>query len=164
MVAGITAGATVTAAIIAAVAAYFASRRERRRVLYSEAFKAALGWQEMLYRVRRRTLDNQSETVAMFHELQERITYYEGWIGSESKFMARSFRRLVRAVKDGTETQITKAWGEPIRAIPGNATPDDDHPRFVTESEAFLKDVRGYLSPWQFRKLWVVGRNKDKGA
>lgn len=158
LIAGIAAFATVSAASIAALAAYFSGKRERRRLLYGEAYKAALGWSEMLYRVRRRHV-NDSEVVEQFHELQERITYYRGWIGSESRYMQRSFDRFVKAVKDGTEQLITEAWDEPERPLPGNAKPDDKHPIFDTESKAFLRDVRSYLSPLCFRKIAVIRRN-----
>src|SRR4051812_46812472 len=101
IVAGIAAAATLVAASMAGMAAYLASRRERRRLLYGEAFKAAMGWHEMLYRVRRRRDDNAGEIVDQFHELQERLTFYQGWIASESRYMERSYKRLVSEVKGG---------------------------------------------------------------
>lgn len=164
VVAGIAASATLVAATIAATAAYLASKRERRRLLYGEAFKAALGWHEMLYRVRRRRTDNEGELVETFHELQERLTYYQGWIASESRYMERSYKRLVAAVKGGTEPLIRQAWESPVRPVPGNALPADEHPTFDAESSRFLQDVRSFLSPLYFRKLAVVWRNSGKRA
>ena len=161
LVAGIAATATVSAAIIAALAAYLATRRDRRRQLYGEALKAALGWREMLYRVRRRQKSNQADLVDKFHDLQEQLTYYQGWIGSESRYVARSYRRLVKAVKDGTQELITATWNEPIRELPGNALPTDEHPSFDVEADAFLRDVRGHLSPWKPRKIGVYWRNRE---
>jgi hypothetical protein len=163
-VAGIAAGAAIAGAMIAAIAAYLSTKRDRRRLLYGEAFKAALGWQEMLYRVRRRAKGGEAAIVDKSHDLQEELTYYEGWMGSESKYMARSYRRLVRAVKQGTESHITTAWSESIRPVPGNATEEDVHPRFQTESDGFLRDVRAYLSPWQWRKFGMMWRNRKSKA
>lgn len=164
LVAGIAASATLVAALVAVVSAYFASKRERRRLLYGEAFKAALGWHEMLYRVRRRREENAGEIVEKFHELQERLTYYQGWIASESRYMERSYKKLATAVKRGTEQLIRQAWEDPVRPIPGNALPEDEHPNFDVEASRFLQDVRSYLSPLYFRKLAVVWRNSGKRA
>lgn len=162
LIAGMAGTATLLAALIAAIAAYLASKRDRRRLLYGEAFKAALGWVELLYRVRRRSGKNDDNIVASFHTLQESLTYYEGWIASESKYMARSYRRLVKAVKDQTESPITAAWDEPIRPRPGIARSDEEHPDLRIEGDVFMRDVRAYLSPWQLRKIWVACRNWDE--
>lgn len=161
VVAGIAAMATVSAAIIAAVASYLATKRDRRRILYGEALKAALGWKEMLHRVRRRTKDNEGQIVELFHGLQESILYYEGWIASESRYMARSYRRLVQTVKIETEPLIQEAWSQSIRPAPGNAIDSDIHPNFSRASDDFMKDVRSYLSVWQLRKLAVFWRNRE---
>lgn len=161
IVAGIAAGATIGAALIAAIAASFATIRGRRRVLYGEAYKAALGWTEMLYRVRRRSGADDAAIIERFHDLQESLTFHEGWIASESKFVARSYRRLVQSVKTATEPLIRQAWNEDVRLSPGNATTADAHPTFDAEADSFLKDVRGHLSMWQFRKIAVYWRNKE---
>ncbi len=160
VVAAIAAAASLFAVTITAIAAYLATKRDRRRTLYGEAFKVALGWQEMLYRVRRRQPDDGPALLKKFHELQENLTYYQGWIGSESKYMERSYRRLVRAVKQGTEQHIVDAWAAPTRAIPGQALPEDSHPQFDLEADEFLRDVRGHLSLQPWRKLAVVWRNR----
>jgi hypothetical protein len=161
LTASIGAVASVSVVVTGGLTAYFAGRRDRRRTLYGEAVKAALGWHEMLYRVRRRTTENSPQLVAMFHELQEMLTYYQGWIGSESAVLERSYNRFVKDVKRATEAEIQKAWAEPIRPVPGNARGEDTHPDVSDFAASFLADVRDHLSPWPWRR-WAL-RNRAKG-
>jgi hypothetical protein len=152
--------ATATAvASLSALAAYLASKRERRRVLYSEATKAAVAWEEMLFRVRRRSADQERELIDTFHTLQDDLTYHRGWVGSESRYMKRSYDKLTTEVKRATTDLITEAWTKPVRPAPGNALPDDVFPELAPFIDAFLCDVRSHLSPWFWRKLAVVWRN-----
>jgi hypothetical protein len=155
--------ATVLVAIIAGLWAYLAGKREQRRLLYSEAVKAAVGWKEMLYRVRRREKGQERELINKFHDLQDQIAYYQAWIGSESEHMQRSYDRLVAAVKERTESLITAAWNEDIRPVPGNARPDDEHPKLSDLTDSFLVDVRAHLSPWWWQRRKVRERNPKEG-
>lgn len=156
----ITAGATLTVAILSLLAAYLAGKRERRRSLYSEAVRAAVAWRELLYRVRRRRAGQESELISAFHSAQDQLAYYQAWVGSDSRLMKRSYDRLVREVKAQTEDLIRSAWADPVRPIPGNAVDTDEHPDLSAAIDTFLKDVRSHLSPWPWRKLAVVGRNR----
>jgi hypothetical protein len=156
------AAATVSVAAVSALAAYLASKRERRRALYSEAVKAAVAWEEMLFRVRRRSGGQERELVDRFHELQDDLTYHQAWVGSESKYMKRSYDKLIAEVKHSTADLITEAWGQPLRPPPGNALPDDDFPSLGPVVDVFLRDVRSHLSPWVWRKLAVAYRNRSK--
>jgi hypothetical protein len=152
---------TVVVALVSALTAYLATKRERRRILYSEAVQAIIGWTEMLYRVRRRGADEARELVHTFHDLQDKLSYYEAWIGSESKYMSRSYSRLVRGVKFVTMPLIQKAWDSPVRPEPGNSTPDDVHPDLSIAVEEFLADVRSHLSPTVVRKFALAYRNRS---
>jgi hypothetical protein len=96
---------TLTAALVAAaVALYLNARgrknaeRDRRRTLYSEAYRVALEWCEGIYRVRRRPQDGSGDAdlVRHFHEMQERIAYYEGWLAMESPQLGRAYKRFLR--------------------------------------------------------------------
>lgn len=159
-VALIGATATILVAILGALATYFSAKRERRRLLYGEATKAAVGWKEQLYRIRRRQAGQEADLVASFHDLQDRLTYHQAWIGSESKYMQRSYDLLVALVKEKTEPLITQAWGEAIRPVPGNATAQDVHPDISAPTERFLLDVRSHLSPLFWRKWALRWRNR----
>jgi hypothetical protein len=160
--ASITAGVTLIVAITSLLAAYLASKRERRRTLYSEAVRSVLGWNEMVYRVRRRAPGQERELIERFHDLQDQLAFYRAWIGSESSIMKRSYDRLVTGVKTKTEPLITSAWSADVRAVPGNALPEDEHPELSDLTDSFLRDVRSHLSPWPWRKLSVRWRNRER--
>jgi hypothetical protein len=166
----VAAGAAASAAVIVAVLSAFLARvfagRDRRRQMYGEAFRAALEWQEMLYRVRRRDKSDEAERVILdrFHDLQERLNYYEGWIGSESKYMRRSYRDLVEKQKLATRALIQEAWDKPGKK--GNAADGDLHPDAGgsrTAPDVFLRDVRNHLSVQPWRWFMVIIRNRKRG-
>lgn len=142
--------------------AYFAAKRQQRRATYSEAVRAATAWKELLYRVRRRQKGQAPTIIELFHQAQDNLSYYEAWVGAESQYMARSYARLVKAVKQSTETLIREAWKDAIRRVPGDARPSDAHPDLDDAVKAFLQDVRSHLSPWPWpwRKIAMVCRNR----
>jgi hypothetical protein len=149
-------------AAFSGLAVYVTAKRDRRRNLYSEAYKAALGWREVLYRVRRRAAGEEATRalVERFHGLQETIDYYQGWIATESPWLARSYCRLVGDVKSATDKLIAEAWKAPPRD-PTSGTPEDDkHPELSEATERFLFDVRSHLAIWLVPKLFVVWRNR----
>lgn len=152
---------SLTVAVLGALAAYLAGKRQQRRGTYSEAVRAATAWKELLYRVRRRQRGGAPAIIELFHVAQENLAYYEAWVGAESKYMARSYKRLVRAVKAKTEPLIQEAWKGNVRIAPGDALPTDLHPALDADVGAFLKDVRSHLSPWPWRKIAMVWRNRE---
>lgn len=162
----ISAGIAASSALVVALLSAFIARvyvgRDRRRQMYGEAFRAALEWREMVYRVRRRsnTKDGGREVIDKFHELQERLDFYEGWIGSESKYMRRSFELLVKAAKDATQADIQAAWEKPGKK--SNADPEDHHPTIdQAVVNGYLRDVRGHLSLQPGRWIAVAWRNRE---
>lgn len=159
----IAAVATIVTSLLAVAASRIAAVRERRRVLYGEAVQAALAWQELLYRVRRRR-DNGAavkDVVDHFHDAQDRLTYYQGWVGSDSKFLARSYRVLVFRIKRETQPLIQNAWQQPVREVETLGTsPDEAHPVIEEALQAFLLDARAHLSLQPWRKFGVWWRNR----
>jgi hypothetical protein len=122
-------------------------RRDRRRTLYSEAYKAALAWVEMLYRVRRRDPERPYELAAQFHKLQEDIDFYQGWIESESIAFGRAYQRLVLEVKALTLPDIQAAWATgPVDPQHGFSLQGDTHPPVESAKQQFLRDLRAHLS------------------
>ena len=160
-IAVIAASASVVVSVMGALAAYMAAKRQQRRVTYSEAVRAATAWKELLYRVRRRRAGQEAGIIELFHQAQDNLSYYEAWVAAESEYMARSYARLVKAVKDVTETEIQQAWKDEIRTSLGDALPDDVHPDVSGAVSAFLKDVRSHLSPWPWRKIAMAWRNRE---
>lgn len=153
--------ATILVAIISGLTAYLAAKRERRRQLYGEAVQAIVGWREMVYRVRRREEGQTRELINAFHDLQSKLSFYEAWIGSESKYTSRSFGRLVKAVKKKCEPVIREAWKASLRASPADDVTTDVHPELQADIDSFLVDVRSHLSPLPWRKLALVWRNTE---
>jgi hypothetical protein len=157
--------ASIVVAIISGLTAYLAAKREGRRQLYGEAVQAIVTWREMVYRVRRRDANQDRELIGAFHDLQSRLSYYEAWMGSESKYTTRSYCRLVKEVKTECEPLIQEAWKSPVRSSPAVDVPTDRHPNIHSAVDNFLKDVRSHLSPLPWRKLALGARNtKGKTA
>jgi hypothetical protein len=158
---------TLTAALVAAaVALYLNARgrknaeRDRRRTLYSEAYRVALEWCEGIYRVRRRPQDGSGDTdlVRHFHEMQERIAYYEGWLAMESPQLGRAYKRFLREVMDEARPLIQDAWSHLGCPPTGQTNPDDQAPALNEAKGRFLLDVREHLSRW----FWVRGRLRKR--
>lgn len=164
LIAVIGASATILVALFGVLAAYLSVRRDRRRALYGEATRAAVAWNEQLYRVRRRRAGDEASLIEHFHQIQDDLAHYQAWIGSESRLMKRSYDRLVLGSKSATQSLINEAWEQPIRPLPGNACSSDEHPHLDDLAAAFLRDVRSHLSPQPWRKLAVAWRNREKAT
>lgn len=153
---------SIAVAAIGWIGSRLSARRDSRRNLHSEAHKAALAWREMVYRIRRRP-DNDNakrKLVERFHELQETLDYYEGWLCTESRYLGHSYGRMLGTIRSASAPCITAAWAAPLRDPAEGTPPDDDHPQTSAATTAFLRDVRSYLSFWQVPKLFVVWRNR----
>ena len=148
-----------------AAALVVSGAQARRREVYSEAYKAAMAWREMLYRVRRRADGDRAAhaLVDRFHDLQEQLDYFEGWVASESASMAKSYCRLVAAIKMKTRGPLQAAWSENRRRLPSDGPLEGDkHPDLTAERDAFLKDVRSHLSFLLFPRIAVIWRNRSE--
>jgi hypothetical protein len=88
---------TLVSLVLRGVGLVISGQQARQRDLFSKAYEAAMGWNEMLYRIRRRADGDEADRalVERFHELQEQIDYYEGWTASEGRFIGKSYCRLV---------------------------------------------------------------------
>jgi hypothetical protein len=171
---GITLSGAAEAAIITACAGLLVTlfrvlalittkRRERQRELYGNAYRVAMAWRQMLYRVRTRAPGSEHELLKRFDMLQVKIDYYRGWTASEGRWIGRSYARLVTDVQNKTNPLINKAWKMPYcERLPTNDDRDGEgHPQTNGTSDQFLKDVRNFLSPWLVPKLAVIWRNLD---
>jgi hypothetical protein len=153
--------ASVLAATIAGLFVWYKAREERRRTLYSNAYKAAMSWVEMVYRVRRRCDGQEQELVGRFHDAQEDISYHEGWLATEAPALGRSYCTLVAAVRAAASPLIQDAWKEPVRALGEHTREADRHPDVRAAREAFLLDVREHLSIWPWVQHRVDERNPE---
>lgn len=156
---------TLIAALVAACVAVFANwrshrsaRMDRRRTLYGEAYQAVLEWCEAVWRVRRRPADGSGDDalVQHFHELQERLAYYDGWLALESTLLAKAFRTFTYGVLDECEPLIRTGWKRDGRK-PQDPRPDGEaDPSIDALKEQFLTDVRDHQSkaPWRRLRFW----------
>jgi len=143
-------------ALAVAIGRHVAEARNRRRDIYSEAYRTVMDWVEMVYRVRRRSAESEGNIIQHAHEIQERIAYHEGWLASESVALRNSYSIFVEDVKRETAPLIAKAWQEPPRSV-GKMTQEGDlHPDVGEASSEFLRDVRAHLALWPPSR-WSLG-------
>jgi hypothetical protein len=147
-------GAAIPATIAAAVAIYVSvvgrkrEDQQRRRDLYSEAYRLALEWCEAIYRVRRRPPDGSQdrELVEHFHKLQERIAYYEGWLAIENEKLGAAYRTFLNRVLLECRPLIQDAWSKPGRDPTDTRPADEATPKVQQAKEDFLAEVRLHLA------------------
>ena len=134
----------------------YVDRRDRRRTLYAEAYKAAVAWVEMLYRVRRRDPQHPYELAARFHEVQECVDFHQGWIDAEHVAFGRAYRQLVSEIKRLTFDEIKEAWrSPPCDPNDGFSLEAEVHPPLAEAKGTFVADLRDHMSlrPWRRRAL-----------
>lgn len=150
---------SLVSAVVAAISAMIANARSRRRETYGEAYKVAMEWSEMPFRIVRSTEKESDDLRHRFHELQESLYFYRGWIATESKAVAQSYGDLVSIVKEVTGPAIKQAKleiGKPGAASQLPKCQDEIAPA----SEAFLEDVRNHLSLWSWKHRKIGERMK----
>jgi hypothetical protein len=155
----IAAVSALTVALLNVLYSQWSSRVDRRRNLYSEAYKAAMAWVEMVYRVRRRSSDSEDDLVERFHDLQENIAFHEGWLATESPELARSYCKLIDAVRERASPLIRSAWSEDPRPRSQPSDDGDEHPDVQAARDAFLLDAQEHLSFWPWIRNRVKTRN-----
>lgn len=159
LLAGIAVVGTLLSVVVGAVVSSVNARSMRRRAEYGEALKSVVAWAEMPFRVRRRegTAEDR-ELRERFHQLQEDLACHRGLIGSESKYVERSYARLVREVKAKCEQPSKDAWARTLTDEDAADLTGSDIDRDVAE---FLQDVRRHLSPWPWRKFALAWHNRE---
>ncbi len=162
LVAGIVA---VTLAVLRGLALLMVAGQDRRRKLYAEAYEAAMAWGEMVHRVRRRGEGDEAERklIDKFHDLQLKLSYYEGWTATEGKALGRSYCRFVEEAKEKASPLIAQARTKPGHPF-GEPTEDGDQLDLTEERDRFLRDVRAQLSLWWFPRLGVMWRNRQRNG
>jgi hypothetical protein len=149
-------GAGITAVLATFVAIYLnaVGRKQendaRRRDLYSNAYQAALEWEEAVYRVRRRNPDGSQDydLVDLFHDLQERIAYHQGWLSIEGKPLGEAYQAFVKEVRRQCRPLLEDAWSKPGRE-PTEPTPESEKRPDLTGPQAtFTRAVRDHMAPW----------------
>jgi len=126
-----------------------AARRDRRRNLYSDAYRATMAWIEMAYRAYHAPPDDGAKFLDAYHKLWEDIRYFQGRLLMESTELGYSFALFKEAVQVVCETAIESAWlrrtteSKPLVELPVEPSPDT----FRYQQDRFLQDARDQLSP-----------------
>ena len=146
---------------------FFKSQQDRRRQLYSEAYKVVMSWHEMYYRISRRTPKSKSaqeELVKKFHDLQESVDYFTGWMKTESSYLGKLYSEFASETKALTEDPVRLAWEKeplsPQKPWPINSRA---RPNKSALGDTFLSAVRDHLSLNPLRKTcygWRVVKEK----
>jgi len=111
--------AAIVAGIVSLVTVLMAherARRDRLREQYADAFRAYASYKEFPYVVRRRADGGVGEHVRIseaFRDVQERLTFWQAWMGLESAGVAREYRKLIDATRDIAGNAIRRAWELP---------------------------------------------------
>jgi hypothetical protein len=126
-----------------------AGRRDRRRNLYSDAYRATMSWIEMAYRAYHAKPEHGGEFLDAYHKLWEDVRYFQGWLLMESAELGYSFAQFKEAVQLICEDVIESGWvqrtteAKPLVELPVEPSPDT----FRYEQDRFLQDARDQLSP-----------------
>ncbi len=156
-------------AIVTLAVSLSAARRDRRRNLYSEAYRATMSWIELAYRAYHAPPDDGGKFLDAYHTLWEDVRYYQGRLLMESTELGYSFALFKEAVQVVCETAIESAWLErtaapkPLVELPVEPSPDT----FRSEQDHFLEDAHDQLSPFPWTRAMMrrrVNRRIDKGG
>jgi biopolymer transport protein ExbB/TolQ len=126
-----------------------AARRDRRRHLYSDAYKATMSWIEMAYRAHHARPDDDGRFLDAYHKLWEDVRYFQGWLLMESTELGYSFAQFKEAVQNVCERVIETEWlvrtteAKPLDVLPVEPSAET----FRREQDRFLQDARDQLSP-----------------
>jgi hypothetical protein len=133
----------------------FSTRRaqlDRRRRLYGGAFRAAMGWVEGYYRVRRRSPAEEDRVIQHLHDLWEDVAFYEAWLATEAPELAWSYSQLVKQIKNSVRPLITDAWATDPQPMSDELPHDEQRPEALPEMiqarRQYLEDVRRHMSAW----------------
>lgn len=131
-----------------------AARRDRRRNLYSDAYRATMSWIETAYRAYHASPDDDDKFLDCYHKLWEDVRYYQGWLLMESAELGYSFAQFKEAVQIVCEAVIESSWrartaeSKPLETLPVEPGPDT----FRYEQDRFLQDARDQLSANPFTR------------
>lgn len=126
-----------------------AARRDRRRNLYSDAYRATMAWIEMAYRAYHAKPDDGTAFLDAYHKLWEDVRFFQGRLLLESNELGYSFALFKEAVQVVREATIESAWLErtteakPLVELPVEPGPET----FRVQQDSFLQDARDQLSP-----------------
>lgn len=144
---------------LTALVASVKDRDNRRRDIYARAFQSIAAYKEFPYVVRRRrggdlsvAADERARISEDLRKVQEDLSYFSAWMGTESPRVAASYRGLVAETRRVAGQQIHTAWSEaPVAADNGMNMPDLGLSELQPWEQAFLSAASDHVSiaPWR---------------
>jgi hypothetical protein len=152
-VAVIGAAASVFVAALSSLVANVKERRNRKRDTYGQAFRAVAMYKEYPYIIRRRrggdeqvAANERARIAEELRKVQEDLSYFTGWVGTESPRVASTYRELVRRTRVIAGSQMREAWlADPNTTDSGMNMPDLGLQHLQPYEEAFLNEASNNL-------------------
>jgi len=179
---GTTVPVEVTVAVIGAAASVFVAAlsslvsnvkegRSRKRDTYGQAFRAVATYKEYPYIIRRRrggdekeAADERARIADELREVQEDLSYFTGWVGTESPRVAHAYRELVRRTREIAGSQMREAWlADPNTSDSGMNMPNLGLQHLEPYEDAFLNEASNNLVSLSTR-WWRRLRTPNKPA
>jgi hypothetical protein len=160
-VAVIGAAVSVFVAASSALVSNVKDRRSRKRDTYGQAFRAIATYKEYPYIIRRRRggdgavgADERARIAEGLQKVQEDLSYFTGWVGTESPRVANAYRELVRQTREIAGSQMREAWlAEPNTTDAGMNMPDIGLQHLAASEQKFLNEASNNLVSLPTR-LW----------
>lgn len=165
----------LVAALIAAVVALAgfwwntrATRLDRQRQLFAEAFGAAMEYREYPFIVRRRTSDTDRDDITgALSAVQADLNKYVALLRVESSEVGTHYQNLVAQTRRIAGAAIAAGWDMPVRDIGEQMhVRDVDLSELDEIDELFIMAVKRHLDPlpsWAHRRIEIPG-NTRKGS
>lgn len=135
-----------------------ATRLDRQRQLYAEAFGTVVEYREYPFIVRRRTSESDRDEISNgLSEIQAKLNKYVALLRVESVLVGAYYQDLVRQTRAVAGPAIAAGWDMPVRREDEQMHVQDvDLSSLVEVDEAFIKAVRqdlDALPSWAHRRI-----------
>jgi hypothetical protein len=112
-----------------------ASRNERKTRLYADALTAVHEYEELPYRIRRRTssLESGAAVAAKVDDVLTSVLFHRAWLQLDSDVVGAAFRDLVAQTGRQGGLYRAEAWAKPPVGSDGNFDVKD---RYIFDNEA----------------------------
>jgi len=162
----------LVAALIAAVVALGgfwwntrATRLDRQRQLFAEAFGAVMEYREYPFIVRRRTSDTDRDDITSgLSAVQANLNKYVALLRVESSEVGTHYQNLVAQTRRIAGSAIAAGWDRPVRDKGEQMHVQDVDLSALDEiDEAFILAVKHHVDPlpsWAYRRIEIPGNTK----
>lgn len=146
------------------------ANRDRRRILYAEAYATCLEYQEYPFVIYRRNHkkpeDERARISSSLTTIQKTMAFHKTWLSAESKTVADAYDQLYAAVRKIAGEEMKKSWNrKPIKADKEMVVrPKIDMSAITPYQVVYMRRVKYALHPLIIqlflKKPKLVDRNK----